>query len=73
MNQWPSCIYSRADVIDAFQVFSQRKSFVVMAATPEEKAQWIENLTFYANQALADADTKRTGYRVTRLMKACAP
>jgi len=44
-----------------------------MAATPEEKAQWIEKLTFYANQALADAVTKRTGYRVTRLMKVCAP
>jgi len=42
-----------------------------MAATPEEKAQWIEKLTVYANQALADADAdaKRTGHCAARLMK----
>ena len=49
-----SCCTHPPDLVNAFQVFGQKKSFVVMTATAEEKALWIEKLTYYANQAIAE-------------------
>jgi hypothetical protein len=50
-----------ADVVHAFQLFGEKKSFVVMASTAEEKALWMSKLTWYANQALAAEDAAGVG------------
>ena len=48
-------------VVNAFQLFGEKKSFVVMADSPSEKALWIEKLTYYANQALTDEAARGAG------------
>ncbi|KXS17088.1 PH domain-like protein [Gonapodya prolifera JEL478] len=37
---------------NAFNIFSEQKTFTVYSATPEEKALWLEKLSLHVNEAL---------------------
>ncbi|KAJ3318145.1 Pleckstrin y domain-containing F member 2, partial [Gonapodya sp. JEL0774] len=38
--------------VNAFNIFSEQKTFTVYAATPEEKSLWLEKLSLQVNEAL---------------------
>lgn len=41
------------DVVNAFQIFSDQKAFVVQAASAQEKTMWIENITLCVNKLIS--------------------
>jgi len=44
--------------LNAFEILSTQKSFTVLAATPEEKQEWIVHIKLHASQAMRHQESR---------------